>query len=109
MEITEFTVAPQINAVSKSLPYHEWFIEFKKTPENLLEISSILDEQIQNQNIYYKDLIVGKVLRTLKITPLKAGAFRSYMDSIGKLGGQNKVPRLSDNREIANKLSKYTL
>jgi len=101
--ISEFTVAPQINP-KKGLPYHEWLIEFDKEPEDPNKFAEILEESMLKQNVYYKDLIDGKVLRPLKITKIKKGGFDMYMKSIGKLGGQNKLPRLSDNRKIADKL-----
>ncbi len=101
--ISEFTVAPQIHP-GKGLPYHEWLVEFDKEPQNLDKFASILDQSMLKQNVYYKDLIDGKVLRPLVVTKVKKGGFDSYMKSIGKLGGQNKLPRLSDNRKIANKL-----
>jgi len=99
IRVTEFTVAPQINP-STGLPYHEWFIEFENEPENLSELAEKIDESLQNQNIYYFDLIKGKVLQPLKITKVKTGGFQEYMKSIGKLGGQNKLPRLSNDRKI---------
>ena len=99
--ITEFTVAPQINP-EEGLPYHEWLIEFENTPQDLQLFSQIIEESMLQQNVYYKDLINGKVLRPLVVTPVNKGGFDQYMDSIGKLGGQNKIPRLSDNRKIAN-------
>ncbi|WP_299524960.1 GH3 auxin-responsive promoter family protein [uncultured Lutibacter sp.] len=106
--ITEFTVAPQITPQS-GLPYHEWFIEFENEPENLQDFAAKIDISMQQQNMYYLDLIVGKILQPLKITSIEKGGFNSYMKSIGKLGGQNKVPRLSDNRKIANELSKFKI
>ena len=106
--ITEFTVAPQITPES-GLPYHEWFIEFDNEPENLQDFAAKIDTSMQQQNIYYLDLIEGKILQPLKITCIEKGGFNNYMKSIGKLGGQNKVPRLSDNRKIANELSKFKI
>jgi len=100
--IVEFTVAPQVNPKEGGLPYHEWFVEFDNLPEDLALFSQILNENMIKQNIYYEDLIQGGILNSLKIRPLKKSAFRSYMDSLGKLGGQNKVPRLSNDRKIAN-------
>ena len=102
--ISEFTVAPQINPTKDELPYHEWLIEFQTAPKNLIEIAAFMDKSMQDQNTYYRDLIEGKVLQPLKISNLKEGSFNVYMKSQGKLGGQNKVPRLSDNRNIADKL-----
>ena len=105
VRINEFTVAPQINPES-GLPYHEWFIEFENEPNNLEEFALKIDNAMRKQNIYYDDLIVGKVLRTLVITKVIKNGFQEYMKSIGKLGGQNKLPRLSDNRNIADKLER---
>ena len=101
--ISEFTVAPQINPES-GLPYHEWLIDFEKMPDNPDEFARIIDQSMQAQNVYYKDLVIGKILRPAVITPVKKGAFDRYMKSIGKLGGQNKLPHLSDNRKIADYL-----
>ena len=105
-EIVEFTVSPQVNP-GNGLPYHEWFIEFGRNPENLEEFSKELDRQMVVQNSYYEDLIVGRILRPLVITPLAPNAFRKYMKTAGKLGGQNKVPRLVNDRQIADELEGY--
>ena len=105
-QVNEFHVAPQVNPKS-GLPYHEWLIEFKEIPKRLDSFKAILDGAIQNHNSYYKDLIVGKVLRPLEITIIKEGGFRRYMNSIGRLGGQNKVPRLANDRKIANQLKRF--
>ncbi|GAA4802347.1 GH3 auxin-responsive promoter family protein [Litoribaculum gwangyangense] len=99
IRVTEFTVAPQINP-KEGLPFHEWFIEFENEPENLSTLAKKIDESLQKQNSYYFDLIQGKVLQPLKITKVKKGGFQEYMKSIGKLGGQNKLPRLSNDRKI---------
>ncbi len=104
IRISEFTVAPQINP-KEGLPYHEWFIEFENAPEDLLDFASKLDASLQAQNTYYFDLIEGKVLRQLQISCVKKSGFETYMKSVGKLGGQNKIPRLSNDRKIANTLS----
>jgi hypothetical protein len=101
--IIEFTVAPQVNPTS-GLPYHEWLIEFAKPPQNPDLFADVLDQHMQRQNIYYRDLIEGKILRPVKVTSLPAGTFRKYMESIGKLGGQNKVPRLGNDRKLADAL-----
>ncbi|NJM79092.1 MAG: GH3 auxin-responsive promoter family protein [Flavobacterium sp.] len=105
ISVNEFTVAPQITP-EKGLPYHEWFIEFSEEPENLEEFALKIDYAMRKQNIYYDDLIVGKVLRTLVISKVEKNGFQDYMKSIGKLGGQNKLPRLSDNRNIVDKLER---
>lgn len=102
--ITEFTVAPQITPSEENLPYHEWLVEFDKPPENLQQVAKFLDIEMQQQNSYYFDLIEGKVLQPLKITSLKRDSFQQFMKSQGKLGGQNKVPRLSNDRKIADAL-----
>jgi len=103
--ISEFTVAPQVNP-KEGLAFHEWFIEFENSPENLEEFAKKIDSSMQTQNNYYKDLIEGKVLRPLIIRTIKKGGFHEYMKSIGKFGGQNKIPQLSDNRKIAEVLEK---
>ncbi len=102
--ITEFTVAPQITPSEENLPYHEWFVEFDNLPENLQKVAEYLDAEMQQQNSYYFDLIEGKVLQPLKITSLKKDSFQKFMKSQGKLGGQNKMPRLSNDRKIADAL-----
>ena len=105
-QISEFTVAPQITPENEELPYHEWFIEFEKEPEDLAKFSKILDKSLQQQNSYYFDLIEGKILQPLKISRVPENGFQQYMKSIGKLGGQNKLPRLSNDRKIAEVLEK---
>jgi len=102
--ITEFTVAPQVNPQAGELPYHEWFIEFSKAPADLSAFSKKVDKALQEKNIYYFDLIEGKILQPLVIRTLQKDAFVTYMRSEGKLGGQNKVPRLSNDRKIADGL-----
>lgn len=109
LPIIEFTVAPQVNPPNQELPYHEWFVAFDQLPPDMEAFEQEVDLKMQEQNIYYKDLIDGGVLQTLKIRPLQKNAFREYMKSIGKLGGQNKVPRLADNRKIAATLEQYIL
>ena len=104
IKVIEFTVAPQVTPPEGGLPYHEWFIEFENTPPDLNPLSDLLDQAMVKQNIYYKDLIEGSILQRLKITPLQRDAFRKYMKSQGKLGGQNKVPRLANDRKIAKAL-----
>lgn len=101
IRVNEFTVAPQI-APESGLPFHEWFIEFENQPENLEEFALKIDNAMRKQNTYYDDLIVGKVLRTLVISKVQKNGFQDYMKSIGKLGGQNKIPRLSNDRKIAD-------
>ena len=106
--ITEFTVAPfvaGVDAAGKS--YHEWFISFEKPPANLDDFAAQLDNAMRQHNVYYDDLIKGAILEPLKIRTLQSDAFVQYMRSIGKLGGQNKVPRLSNDRVLADALSNY--
>jgi hypothetical protein len=104
IQIKEFTVAPQVNPLKGELPYHEWFIEFGNEPDDLIGWAKKIDTVMQKQNSYYFDLIDGKILQTLKITKVSKNGFKKYMKSIGKLGGQNKIPRLSNDRIIADKL-----
>lgn len=105
--ITEFTVAPQVNTPAGELPYHEWFIEFSTPPVDMIAFSKKVDEALQKKNIYYFDLIEGKILQPLIIRSLQKDAFVSYMRAQGKLGGQNKVPRLANDRKIADDLSDF--
>ncbi|AJH16752.1 GH3 auxin-responsive promoter family protein [Myroides profundi] len=104
--VNEFTVAPQISP-EEGLPYHEWLIEFGNEPEDLEAFALKIDNALRKQNMYYDDLIVGKVLKTLVISKVKQEGFNNYMKSIGKLGGQNKLPRLSNDRIIADQLKLY--
>ena len=108
IQVSEFTVAPQINSLN-GLPYHEWFIEFENAPENLSHFADKIEASLQKQNSYYYDLIAGKVLQPLKISSVKKNGFQDYMKSIGKLGGQNKLPRLSNDRKIADILNQQNL
>lgn len=109
VRIVEFTVAPQVNPAEGGLPYHEWFIEFDEVPNNLSTFSAEVDKAMIQQNIYYEDLISGNVLQPLKIRMMQRDSFRNYMKSQGKLGGQNKVPRLSNDRKIADQLQQFIL
>ncbi len=105
IRIVEFTVAPQVNPPEGGLPYHEWFVSFENVPENMESFAASVDKALQMKNIYYQDLIQGGILQTLKMNVLPADAFIKYMKSQGKLGGQNKVPRLSNDRKIAEVLA----
>jgi len=89
------------------LPHHQWFIEFANQPKNIEEFSLKLDGEMRKQNSYYDDLISGKILRNLVVSEVQQHGFQNYMKSIGKLGGQNKIPRLSNDRKIAEELIKY--
>jgi hypothetical protein len=104
IKIQEFTVAPQINPPEGKLPYHEWFIEFEKEPDDLESFAKQIDKEMQKQNIYYFDLREGNILQNLKVSKVSKNGFKNYMRSIGKLGGQNKIPRLSNDRKIADRL-----
>ena len=103
IRIREFTVAPQVKP-EEGLPYHEWCIEFDQAPEDMVAFEHALDAEMEKQNVYYQDLIQGKVLRKLVVKPIAKQGFEQYMKSIGKLGGQNKVPRLANDRKIADAL-----
>ena len=108
IRINEFTVAPQINP-EVGLPYHEWFIEFENAPKDISALAKKIDASLQKQNSYYLDLIEGKVLQPLKISKVNKNGFQNYMKSIGKLGGQNKIPRLANDRKIADALKPHIL
>jgi len=103
--VNEFTVAPQVNP-ENGLPHHQWFIEFATKPKNIEEFAKKLDDEMRKQNSYYNDLISGNILRSLVIFEIKEHGFQNYMKSIGKLGGQNKIPRLTNDRKIADQLCK---
>lgn len=103
VHITEFTVAPMIST-DKGKSYHEWFIEFDAPPENMEVFAQQVNDNLRRKNIYYDDLINGNILLPLRITPIRKNGFIDYMKSIGKLGGQNKVPRLSNDRKLADEL-----
>jgi hypothetical protein len=107
VDVVEFTVAPQVNPLAGQLPYHEWFIEFGAAPADLKAFALKVDKALQKKNIYYFDLIEGNILQPLIIQSLQKDAFINYMRSQGKLGGQNKVPRLANDRKIADVLKEY--
>lgn len=107
VSIREFTVAPHVSQ-DQNRSCHEWFIEFDKAPESLAAFSSCIDLHLRKKNVYYDDLIKGNILGPLQIIPIRKGGFVDYMRSIGKLGGQNKVPRLSNDRKIADALTSFT-
>ncbi len=106
VSLIEFTVAPFVSD-DKGKSYHEWFVEFENAPQNLNEFALKVDSNLRSKNVYYEDLISGNILQALKITPVQKNGFVDYMKSIGKLGGQNKVPRLSNDRKIADGLSTF--
>ena len=107
VELVEFTVAPNV-APAEGLPHHEWLIEFSIAPVDPGEFALELDKHLRELNVYYDDLISGAILRTLKISVLRKNAFIDFMKSQGKLGGQNKVPRLANDRRIAEELRKFS-
>jgi hypothetical protein len=106
IHIREFTVAPYVSE-DAGRSYHEWFIEFENKPDNLEAFARKLDDNLRKKNVYYDDLITGNILKPLKLTPVRRNGFIDYMKSIGKLGGQNKVPRLSNDRKIADVLTGF--
>lgn len=106
VKITEFTVAPHVEQTNGK-SYHEWFIEFENTPADLKTFAEKVDNNLRNKNVYYDDLIAGSILDRLHINPIKKNGFIDYMKRNGKLGGQNKLPRLSNDRNIAEALETY--
>ena len=106
IKITEFTVAPYISETGEK-SFHEWFIEFENAPENIARFAKAIDNNLRKRNIYYDDLIKGNILQQLKIRAVEKNGFINYMKSVGKLGGQNKVPRLSNDRKVATGLHKW--
>jgi GH3 auxin-responsive promoter len=101
-ELVEFTVAPQVTPIEGGLPYHEWFVEFAHPPADMETFATDIDNKLRELNVYYDDLIRGNILQKLKIRPVKRNTFIEYMKSEGKLGGQNKLPRLANDRKIAD-------
>jgi len=102
--VAEFSVCPCVLERPK-LSHHIWFVEFIKKPSNLNLFTKTLNEELENQNIYYKDLIVSGVIGPLKVFCVKKGGFNEYMKSIGKFGGQNKCPHLSNDTKIGDFLT----
>ncbi|HMK27899.1 MAG TPA: GH3 auxin-responsive promoter family protein [Chitinophagaceae bacterium] len=107
LHITEFTVAPFVSS-DEGKSFHEWFVEFENMPHDLSSFAAKLDRQLREKNSYYDDLVSGNILSPLKITPVRKNGFIDYMKSIGKLGGQNKIPRLSNDRKVADELAKFS-
>ena len=107
-DVREFHLAPEI-APKEGLPYHEWFIEFGNKPYNMDAFRLKMDAILQSKNPYYKDLIQGNILKPLVITEIQTDGFINMMKSRGKLGGQNKIPRLANDRSIADILTNYKL
>lgn len=108
LNIAEFTVAPYVSG-STDKSYHEWFVEFDEKPDDMEAFAAVVDDNLRKRNVYYDDLVAGNILDKLKIRPVKKAGFINYMKSQGKLGGQNKVPRLSNDRNIADALATYVL
>lgn len=106
VQVTEFTVAPFVSS-DQGKSYHEWFVEFENKPENMDAFAAKIDHRLREKNVYYDDLVGGNILTPLKITAVRKNGFIDYMKSIGKLGGQNKVPRLSNDRKIVDELLKF--
>ncbi len=106
VRITEFTVAPMIQQ-GNGKSFHEWFVEFENPPKSIHEFAEKVDNNLRKKNIYYDDLISGNILTQLRIKQVQKNGFIEYMKSIGKLGGQNKVPRLSNDRKVADQLEKW--
>jgi hypothetical protein len=109
VDVVEFTVAPQVNPPDSKMPYHEWLIACSNPPNDLNGFSELLDKSLQEQNSYYKDLISGKILRPAVVRITTPDAFIQYMKSVGRLGGQNKVPRLTNDRKIADALTPFVI
>ena len=107
VHITEFTVAPRIIGQEEGKSFHEWYVEFDDRPADMQQFAMKVDGHLRTKNIYYDDLIAGNILKPLQIHPVKKNGFIDYMKSIGKLGGQNKVPHLSNDRCFAEQLEKY--
>jgi hypothetical protein len=108
INIIEFTVAPNISQ-GKGKSFHEWFIEFENEPDDLSSFIEKVDNNLREKNVYYDDLIGGNILQKLQIRKVRKNGFIDYMKSIGKLGGQNKVPRLSNDRNIADQLQQFLI
>lgn len=109
IKVNEYHVAPQVNPKEGDIAHHEWFIEFSETTSNLVEFAKCIDNVLQTKNSYYKDLRIGEMLSCLKIRTMQPNAFNNYMKSKGKLGGQNKLPRLANDRNIADELSSFKI
>ena len=106
IKITEFTVAPMIGQ-GKGKSFHEWFIEFENEPTDLQRFTQKIDQNLRDKNVYYDDLIKGNILQKLQIKRVRKNGFIDYMKSVGKLGGQNKVPRLSNDRTVVDELEAF--
>ncbi len=104
--VNEYTVAPQF-FVNKSTGKHQWLIEFDRQPTDMEQFSVILDEELKKLNSDYEakrfnDMVLAK----LEIKMLNKGTFYSWMKQKNKLGGQHKIPRLSNDRKYVDELLK---
>jgi hypothetical protein len=106
VSITEFTVAPIVGQ-GDGKSFHRWLIEFQNAPDDLVQFAAEVDNNLRSRNIYYDDLRKGNILQPLQISVVHKGGFIEYMKSVGKLGGQNKVPRLSNDGRIADALMQW--
>jgi hypothetical protein len=104
--VTEFTVAPCVSTTDAK-SFHEWFIEFDREPPSIDAMAQLMNQLLCQKNVYYNDLISGNILSSLQIRQVRKGGFIDYMRSVGKLGGQNKVPRLSNDRTLADALTSF--
>ena len=109
VQVREFHLAPQVNPAEGELPYHEWFVEFEQKPANMDAMRMRMDLLMQEKNPYYKDLIQGNILQPLRVTSIERDGFQKMMKSRGKLGGQNKIPRLANDCTLADLLADYKL
>lgn len=108
VEVIEYTVAP-LYLTNTLAGCHEWVIEFKNVPENLAQFTEDLDKNLQEINSDYAAKRTDSLaLNRLKIHVLQEGTFHKWMKSRGKYGGQNKVPRLSNDRLIYEDLMSFS-
>ncbi|MEO5582136.1 MAG: GH3 auxin-responsive promoter family protein, partial [Saprospiraceae bacterium] len=107
--VSEYTIAPQVNPEDGGKSFHEWFIDFEHAPLSISAFTQDLDVAMRKQNIYYDDLIAGNILRPIQVKWMKPQSFRDFMRDLGKLGGQNKIPHLRNDRKIASGLGPYLL
>lgn len=99
--VTEYTLAPLING-PEGIRCHQWFIEFENKPRNIEKFTEILDNSLKEKNQYYANLVNSNIIKSANVIMVPEDTFKKYMKSIGKLGGQNKVPHLSNDRKIAD-------
>jgi hypothetical protein len=102
--VKEYTVAP-IFMNKKEKGGHEWIIEFAKEPKDLLLFEDLLDKSLQQINADYQaKRFKNLALENLKVHSVPRGSFRNWLKAKGKLGGQNKVPRLSEKRKYLEEI-----